>query len=218
MFDHEVTVEKNGFHVGQQRVVAVEIRPARLHHADFSAAIGVHEIRNRAAKKITFGDEIGVKYGYEFTLCGFQAVFECASFVAFAVGAMNVDDGHALSGVAFDAGVRHLPGLVGGIVEDLHIEEFRRVVKTRNGLDEAFDHVALVENGKLDGHARPVGDWWRSSGDVLGIHEVVVHQPIPVQAVKRQNHEDDKVGNHHRQVEGIGVVHACKSLIAQPAK
>ena len=55
MLDDEMAIEKDGLHVGQQRVVAVEIRPACLHHPDFAAAIRIHEIRNRTEKKIGFG-------------------------------------------------------------------------------------------------------------------------------------------------------------------
>src|SRR5258708_18172457 len=65
VLDDEVAVEKNRFHVGQQRVVAVEIRPACLRHADLAAAIGIHEIRNSAAKKIWFGEKVGVEDGHE---------------------------------------------------------------------------------------------------------------------------------------------------------
>ena len=34
VFEHEMAVEQNGFDLGQQRVVAVDVRPAGLHHAD----------------------------------------------------------------------------------------------------------------------------------------------------------------------------------------
>ena len=87
---------------------------------------------------------------------GLQSIFEGAGFVTFAIGAVNVDDGQALRGVAFDAGAGDLAGFVGGIVEDLHVEQFAWVVESRDGFDQTLDHVALVENGKLDGDARPL--------------------------------------------------------------
>src|SRR5439155_3982162 len=76
VLDNEMAIEKNSFNVGEQGVVAVEISPACLHHADFAAAIGIHEIRNRAAQKIGFREEVGVEDGDEFALGGFQAVFQ----------------------------------------------------------------------------------------------------------------------------------------------
>ncbi len=129
MLDDEMAIEEDGFDIGQQRVVAVQISPASLHHANLAASLGIHEIRNRAAKKIGFGEEIGVEDGDKFALRGPQAVLQSASFVALSVGAMNVDDGHALGGVTLDAGASDLASLVGGVIEDLHVEQLRRVVE-----------------------------------------------------------------------------------------
>ena len=98
---------------------------------------------------------------------GFEAVFQRAGFVAFAIGAMDVDDGHALRGVALDAGAGDFARFVGGIVEDLNVEQFARIVEARDGFDEALDHVALVEDGKLDGDARPIGDSRRRSRNIF---------------------------------------------------
>ena len=68
VLDDEMAVEQNGFDLREQGIVAVEIGPARLHHADFVAAVGIHEIRNGAAKEIGLGDEVGVEDGDEFAL------------------------------------------------------------------------------------------------------------------------------------------------------
>jgi len=213
VLDNEVAVEKNCFHVGQQRVVAVEIRPACLHHADFAAAIGVHEIRNGEAKKIGFGEKVGVEDGDEFALGGFQAVFQGAGFVAFAVGAVDVYDGHALRGVALDASAGDFACLVGGVVQHLHVEQFGRIVEARDGFDEALNDVALVEDGQLHGDAGPIRDRRRIRGDIFRIDEIVVDQPIAVEAVNREDQKDDEVGNHHRQVEGVGMVDPGKGPI-----
>src|SRR5260370_20774808 len=99
MLDNEVAVEKNGFDIGQERVVAVEIRPARLHHADFAAAIVIHEIRNRAAEKIRLGQKTGIEDSNEFTLRGFQAVFQVARLVDLPTGTMDNSDPHAFAAI-----------------------------------------------------------------------------------------------------------------------
>ena len=43
---------------------------------------------------------------------------------------MDVNDGHALRGVALDAIARHLLCFICGVVENLHVEEFGWVVET----------------------------------------------------------------------------------------
>ena len=213
MLNDEMAVEKNGLNVSEQGVVAVEIGPARLHHADLTAALRIHEVGNGAEQKIRFGEKVGVEDGDEFALGGFQPVFQSAGFVAFAVAAMEVNDSHALCGVALHTGSSDFAGLIGGVVQHLHVEQLGWVVEARHSFDETLNDVALVEDGQLNGDARPIGHRRRSRGEVLGIGEIVVHQPIAVQAVDRKDEKDDEIRNHHREVEGIGVVHAGKGLI-----
>ena len=122
MFDDEMAVKEDGLDVREQGVVAVEIRPARLHHADFFAALRIHEVRNRAAEEIGLREKVRVEDGDEFARRGFQPIFQRAGFVAFAVGAMDVDDGHALRAVALHASARDLLRFIRGIVQHLHVQ------------------------------------------------------------------------------------------------
>ena len=85
-------------------------------------------------------------------------MFERAGFVAFAIGAMDVGDGHALRGEALHAVAGDFLRLVGGVVEHLNVEQLARIIETGDGFDQALDDVALVVNGKLNGDARPLGD------------------------------------------------------------
>ena len=39
-----------------------------------------------------------------------------------------------------------------------------------------------------------------------------------MQAINRENEQDDEIGNHHREVEGVGVINAGESLIAEPVQ
>ena len=52
VLQHEVAVEQHGLHFGQHVVVAVQITPARLHHADLRIGEEMHrapqEIRRAA--------------------------------------------------------------------------------------------------------------------------------------------------------------------------
>src|SRR5579859_3754305 len=216
VLDDEVAVEEDRFHLGEERVIAVEVGPASLDHSDFGAVGGIDEIRNGAAKKVRSGNEVCVEDGDEFASRGLEAVLEGTSFITFAIGAVEVDDGHTLRGVALDAGAGDLASFVGGIVKDLNVEQFARVVESRDGLDETLDYVALVEDGELDGDAWPVLEFGGRAGDVFRVDIVVVDKPVAVEAISRQDKEDEEVGNHHRKVEGIGVIDAGEGAVRKP--
>src|ERR1700688_3748447 len=126
---------------------------------------------------------------------------------------MNIRYGHTLSGVALDTVPSHFLGFISGVVQHLHIEKLGGVIESRDGLDETFEHVALVVNGQLNGDARPLGNRGRLRGNIFRVRVVVVTQPIAVQAIQRQDEKHDEVGNHHCQVEAIGVVNARKGAI-----
>src|SRR5260370_33741861 len=101
VLDDEVAVEQDGFHLSEERIIAVEVSPARLHHTDLGAAAGIDEIWNGAAEEIRFGDKVGVKDGDEFALRSLEAVFQGAGLVTFAIAAVNVHDTHAFAHLAF---------------------------------------------------------------------------------------------------------------------
>ena len=209
VFDHEVAVEQNGFDLREQRVVAVQIGPAGLRHADCR----ILEIGNGAAQKIGFGNKVGVEDGDKLAAGSLEAVFKSAGFESRAVGAKDVSDRQALRGVALDAGARDIAGFVGGVVEDLHVEQFVRVIETGDGFDEAFDDVAFVKNGKLNGDARPLRNGGRRAGNVLAIFIIIVNQPVTMKSVDRENDQNDEIRNHHHQVEGVDVVDAGESAV-----
>src|SRR5579863_7888612 len=196
MLYDEVAVEQDGFDLREERVVAVEVSPSCLDHADLGVvvrAIGRRdEIGDGAAKEIGFGDKVSVENGDEFTLGRLETVFESAGFVTFAVGAMNVDDRHALGGVAVDAGAGDLASFVSGIVENLNVKQFARVIEARDSFDETLDHVAFVENRQLNGDAGPMFDFGRGAGDVFRIDIVVVDEPVAMQPVGGEDEKDRK--------------------------
>ncbi len=59
-----MAVEQDGLDLGEKRVMAVDVRPARLHHAD----AGVGEMVHGLAQKIFRGNEVCVKDGDELAL------------------------------------------------------------------------------------------------------------------------------------------------------
>ena len=180
VFDHKMAVEQDGFHLSEQRVIGIEIGPASLHHADARAAAGIHEIGNGEAQKIGRRHKVGVKNRDELSLGSFQSMFERAGFVAFAIGAMDVGDGHALRGEALHTVAGDFLSFVGGVVEDLHVEQLGRVIETGDGFDQALDDVPLIINGKLNGDARPLGDRRRRGRNIFGVLVIIVDQPVTV--------------------------------------
>src|SRR6202165_4984958 len=110
------------------------------------------------------------------------------------------------------ASASHLLGIVRRVVENLHVQEIGRVVEVGGGFDETLDHVAFIEDRQLYCDEGPLGDSRRSRGNVFGVHEVVVDQPVAMQAVNREDKEDNEIRNHHREIEGVGMVDAYKSF------
>src|ERR1035438_7680208 len=58
----------NRLHFGEEVVIAVEVAPACLHHADG----GIGEVVNGAREEVRGGDEVGVEDGDHFTGGGLQ--------------------------------------------------------------------------------------------------------------------------------------------------
>ena len=67
MLEHKVAVEQNGFDLRQQRIVAIDVRPARLHHAD----LRVGEMVDALEQKIARRHKIGIENRDELALGGF---------------------------------------------------------------------------------------------------------------------------------------------------
>ena len=152
VFEDEVAVEEDGFDLGEEAVVAIEVRPAGLDHAD----AGLGEVVDDAAEPGGRGDEVGVEDGDELALGDAEAFFEGAGLVAVAVGAVEVVDGlggEALGtcGETRDHGRGDGDGLVGGVVEELDLEAVAGVVEAAAGVEEAVDDELLVVDGELDG-------------------------------------------------------------------
>ena len=64
MLKHKMAVKQDGLDFGEKGIVAIDMRPACLHHADTF----VGEVMNDAPEKIRRRYEISVKDGNVFTL------------------------------------------------------------------------------------------------------------------------------------------------------
>ena len=150
MLEDEVAVEQDGLDLGKHAVVAVEVGPAGLHHADLRLGEVVDDLHEPVGRR----DKIGVEDGDELAFGDFEAGVEGSGLEAMTIGAMDVHDGVAESGIARDDGGSDLLGFVGGVVEDLDFQLVARVFHGADGFDEAIDHKLLIEDGQLHGDAR----------------------------------------------------------------
>ena len=118
----EVPVEHDRLHFGEQRVVAVDVAPARLDHPD----LRVGEVAEGLLEDVGRGHEVGVEDEDELAGGGAQAGVEGARLVAGAVGAVQVVDVEAELAVVLDGAARDRGRLVGRVVEDLDLEPVLR--------------------------------------------------------------------------------------------
>ena len=109
VLEDEVAVEEDGFDLGEEAVVAVEVRPARLHHADFRFGKVVDDLHQPVAR----GHKIGVEDGYEFALSGFKTFVEGSGLETVAIGAVKMDDRVAEGPVALADGSGDIFSFVG---------------------------------------------------------------------------------------------------------
>ena len=55
VLDHEVSIENDRLHLRQKRVLAIDVSPAHLHHADFRIAEVVHDIVEEIRRRYKVG-------------------------------------------------------------------------------------------------------------------------------------------------------------------
>ena len=89
VFQHKVAIEQHGLHFGQDVVVPIQIRPARLDHPD----LRIREMMHGAGQEIDGRHEIGVENRDDFARRRFEPVLERAGFVALTIGPVDVFDG-----------------------------------------------------------------------------------------------------------------------------
>ena len=69
VLQHEVAVEQDGLDLGQHAVVAVQVRPAGLHHAD----LGLGKVVDDLHEPVGRGHKVGVEDGDELALGHLEA-------------------------------------------------------------------------------------------------------------------------------------------------
>lgn len=128
---------------------------------------------------------------------------------------MNINDGQSLRRVAFHAGTRHLPSFVRGVIEHLNIQKLPRVIELRNSVHQTFNHIPFVEDGKLYGNLWPMAHGRRRPWNIFAKREVIVQERVAMHSISGQDKQNQKIGNHHGQIECVGMIDPAKSFVGQ---
>jgi hypothetical protein len=220
VLENKVTVEKDGFDLRQETVVAIKVGPTRLDHTD--TRLG--EVVNDAAKPVRRRNEVGVEDGDEFAFRGLETFFQGAGFIAVAVGAVEVVDGLWVEALrtgrkSGDHGRGDAHSLVSGVVEKLNLEAVSGVIEAAAGVKESVDNELLVEYRQLNGDERKIF-FGEGEGRLAGVGLVALvavvkpDELIAVDAVECQNDHHQEVGDEKAHVEGVPAVHVAESVIS----
>ena len=148
VLEHEVAVEQDRLNLRQQRVVLIDVTPARLDHRHLRIGEELHG----AHQEIRRGDEVGVEDRDELALGDLEAGLERAGLVAGAIGAMDVGDVHAAGGVAAHGLLGDAARFVRRVIQDLDLKQLARILDLADGVDQPIGDIHLVVNRELDRH------------------------------------------------------------------
>ena len=179
VLQHEVRVEQDRLDLGEQRVVGVDVAPARLHHGD----LRIHEVVDGLVQEVGRRQEVGVENRDELALGDRHPCLERTRLEAGAIGAVEIRDVEPLRGGAADGQLRNRSRLVGRVVQHLHFEAIAWVVHQRDGIYQPVHHVHLVVDRQLHGHDRQLFKRARSDRHPIlvlhvGIDQVVAMPPV----------------------------------------
>ena len=193
MFDHEVTVEQRGLCTSQHALIAVQMVPARLHHAD----IGFIEVRNGLAQERRPGLEVRVEDAEQLAPRRVHARLERAGLEPDAALAPQDDGVDPLGAQLRHLAVHELAGVVRGVVEHLHLEPVSRPIESADGSDQSGSDRPLVVERQLDGDE---GHLARGQGLDRSSHAPLEPRQVgqPVQAVEAEEGQNDAVADEER--------------------
>ncbi len=115
VLEHEVAVEQNRLDLREQRVILVDVSPARLHHAD----LRVGKIRHQPEDEVGVWLEVGVEDGNEFSPRHLEPCLERPGLVPRPIAPVVVLDVEALAGKPPDSRLSNSAGFIGRVVEHL---------------------------------------------------------------------------------------------------
>src|SRR5262249_58491591 len=108
--------------------------------------------------KVGVRHRVGIEDRYEVSACLLEPGREGTGFEARALASLELDDRQSSRTKPVRGRGDDHAGVVGRVVEDLHLETVRWIVKRADSLEQAARDIALVIEWKLHRHRRPL-DW-----------------------------------------------------------
>ena len=189
VLEHEVAVEKDGLDLRQERVVPVDVTPARLDHGDGR----IDEERHRASQEVGRRNEVRIEDRDEVAFGDLHAGFERARLVARSIGPVKIADVDPLRRVPPHRLFGDAARFVGGVVEHLNLEELARILQPADGIDQPIRHVHLVVDRELNRDWRERLERPGGSRLLSLVLHVQVHQVVPVPTVDGKNDKNEEV-------------------------
>jgi hypothetical protein len=199
LLDDEVAVQEHRLDLGEQRGLAVEMGPPRLHHADG----GIGELVDGALEDVRGRHEVGVEHRDELPVRPREPLGERARLVPLPRLPVDVVDPVAGLGHPPAAPPRDRGRVVGRVVEHLDLEPLPGIVDRACRLDHPLGHPPLVVHRELDGHRRQVAVAVGRHGAAAPGPRVEEHHPVAVRAVRTDDQDHDEVGGEQEQGEGL---------------
>src|SRR5437763_4766520 len=84
VFQYKMSIEQDRFNFRKQRIVAIDMGPARLHHPN----LWIGEVMDGAEQETFRRCEVSIEDGNELAFCHLHTFRQRTSFVAFAISAM----------------------------------------------------------------------------------------------------------------------------------
>jgi hypothetical protein len=196
----EVAVQHHGLALRERGVLAVDVAPARLHHADLL----VGEVVDQVADDARRGHEVRVEHHEELALGDRGGLGQRAGLVSRAVRAVQVDRVEAARAQLFHLGGGDLHGLVRAVVQHLDLELVLGVVEQGDALEQTLGDVHLVEHRQLHRDQRQVflGVGRGRLADVLAVLPIQHQQVATMEAVDAEDGERDEVQDDDGDLHG----------------
>ena len=116
-------------------------------------------MRQQAMEKIGARQEVGVEDGHELAARNAQPGFQRTRLVARTILTVEILDVDAMRGVAPDRELRDFSRFIRRVVQDLDLEQLRRVIEAANRVDQPIGDVHLVVDRQLNGDDRKRVKW-----------------------------------------------------------
>ena len=138
---------------------------------------------DRLPQKIGLRNEVGIENTNEITLSGRKPGLQSAGFEPSAIDAVDQLHVEPPALQILHAGGGQFPRVVGGIVEDLDLQQVARIIDLADRLEQALDNVDLVEDRQLHRHFRQLLEMACRHHGSLPVFQEKVNNHIPVNPV-----------------------------------